>query len=96
MVYGAGATAFRRALYGGLIVENVVQAIARDLLSYSMHSVESAGYEVLLTVHDEVITQCELGVGSVEELEYIMSQIPDWASGCPVAAEGWTGFRYRK
>ena len=96
MVYGDGNLAYRRALYGGLLTENAVQAIARDLLSYSMFQVEGSGYEVLLTVHDEVVTQRDVGTGSVEELEITMSQVPEWAAGCPVAAEGWTGFRYRK
>lgn len=83
-------------LYGGLIVENIVQAVARDLMAHSMFVAEDHGYQVVLTVHDELLTEAPLGHGSFEELERLMGQLPSWAVGCPVAAEGWTGPAYRK
>lgn len=87
----------RQTVYGGLITENIVQATARDLMAFGMLRVEATGvYRVVLTVHDEILAEADLGAGSVHEFEQLMSAIPDWAAGCPVEAEGWCGPRYRK
>jgi DNA polymerase bacteriophage-type len=86
----------RRAGYGGLWCENVTQATARDLMAGAMLRAEAAGYPVILTVHDEVITDTPNGHGSVLEFVELMKTTPRWADGLPVAAEGWEGVRYRK
>lgn len=86
----------RMSLYGGLITENIVQAVARDLLAEGKLRLEAAGYLPILSVHDEAIAEVPVGFGTVEEYESILSALPEWATGCPVAAEGWRGFRYRK
>jgi DNA polymerase len=87
----------KRGLYGGLLMENVVQATARDLMADAMLRLEAGGkYLPLLSVHDEVITETTEDVTDAHELETIMSLTPDWADGCPVTASGWAGLRYRK
>lgn len=83
--------------YGGKLVENITQAVARDLMAEAMVNADESGlYEVILSVHDELIAEVDKDKGSVEEFEELMSKTPGWAEGCPVAAEGWRGPRYRK
>lgn len=85
----------KQRAYGGLLTENVVQATARDLMVPAMRKAEAEGYPVILTVHDELVTEPAEGRDH-KVLEEIMRDIPSWARGWPVKAEGWTGKRYRK
>lgn len=80
--------------YGGKITENLVQAIARDIMVNGMFNVEAAGYDLLITVHDELVAETEHG--DVAEFESLITKLPDWAAGCPISAEGWSGLRYKK
>lgn len=83
--------------YGGMIVENITQAVARDLIAAALLRLEAHPvYAPILSVHDEALAEAELGTGNVEEFEHLVSQLPDWAEGLPVAAEAWKGLRYRK
>jgi DNA polymerase len=82
--------------YGGLLTENVVQAMARDIMAASMLRVDKAGYPVVLTCHDEVLAEVPNEFGTHEEYMKLMLVRPRWAKGLPVAAEGWEGARYKK
>lgn len=86
----------RMALYGGLITENIVQAVARDFLMDACLRTEAAGYPIILRVHDELVAERKLGEGSLEEFESLMKTVPEWGKGCPISCESWRGFRYRK
>jgi DNA polymerase len=82
--------------YGGKIIGNVTQATARDIMAEAMLALDARGYKVILSVHDEPIVEVPEGFGTVEEMENIMCHSSPWAEGCPIAAEGWRGKRYRK
>ena len=82
--------------YGGSLVENIVQGTARDIMANGMINAEAAGFPVVLTVHDELVTEKVGAEGDVDGLIKAMCDLPDWAEGCPIEAEGWTGKRYRK
>lgn len=87
----------RRSTYGGKLCENVVQAVARDILANSLLNLEAAGYHIVMHIHDEVVAEVPEGFGSIEELERIMSTMPAWCADWPIkAAGGWQGLRYRK
>lgn len=82
--------------YGGKLVENIVQATARDLLAVSMIRIQDAGYDIVMHVHDEVVTDTPIGFGSLAEVEEIMSQPVEWAEGLPLGADGFETFYYMK
>jgi DNA polymerase len=86
----------RETTYGGKLVENITQAVARDVMVESMWRAEKRGYISIGTVHDELIAEVPEDFGSAHELEEIMRIRPKWASDAPINAEGWQGPRYRK
>jgi len=86
----------RRDTYGGLLVENITQATARDIMAYRMPALEMAGYPILMHTHDEIVSERASGEGKIQEMIDIMCKTPKWATGCPITAEGFVTQRYKK
>lgn len=87
----------RQSVWGGVLTENIVQAVARDVLTVGMERAEAAGFPVVLHVHDELVVEVESGTfTSATDLEHLMSAPIDWAPGLPLAAEGFEGEFYEK
>jgi DNA polymerase len=82
--------------FGGKLVENIVQAFARDCLAVSMQRLEEKGYEINFTVHDEVILDVPNNKGSLEEVTNIMGQPIEWAKGLLLRADGYECDFYMK
>lgn len=85
-----------KALYGGLQCENIVQGAARCLLDRAMLRVEAAGYPIILHAHDEILCEVDEGYGSVQEFQQLMSVLPDFVTGLPLATAVWEDKRYVK
>lgn len=82
----------RRAMHGGIWIENTTQAAAADLLREALLACEDDGVRVFLHVHDEIVATGRC----LEQLRAIMLEQRDWAAGLPLAAKGGEGFRYGK
>ena len=83
-------------LYGGLLWENIVQALCRDLLADGLMRAEEAGYPVVLHVHDEGVFEIPRGSNSAEHIKELMSTLPRWAAGFPLACAAAQDERYVK
>ena len=84
----------KQETYGGKLVENITQAVARDVMAESMLKLEEEGYDIVLTVHDEIIS--EVQNGSIERFKTIMETPPKWAKTLPITVEAYEAQRYRK
>lgn len=82
--------------YGGKLVENCVQAIARDCLAKAIERLEAANYPVVFHVHDEVVVECTAERASLDDIAAIMGQPVSWAPDLPLGADGWVGAFYKK
>jgi DNA polymerase len=82
--------------YGPKLVENIVQATARDCLGEAMFNVEEAGYEVVFHVHDELIMDVPKDFGKLEEVNEIFGKPISWAPGLPLKADGYECDYYMK
>ena len=93
---GQGDKAYftKQYTYGGKLVENIVQATARDLLAEALLRLEEAGLSVVFHVHDEAIVEAE-GI-DIETMNDLMAQAPEWADGLPLNSDGYVTKYYRK
>lgn len=82
--------------YGAKLCENIVQAVARDILAEAMLRLEAAGFEIVCHIHDEVVLEVPEGKSDVEEVNRIMAIQPEWASGLPLSAAGFESPFYKK
>lgn len=82
--------------YGPKLVENIVQATARDCLAEAMLRLDAAGYRIVMHVHDEVVLEMPVNQGSLEEACEIMGQPLEWAPGLPLPADGFETEYYKK
>jgi DNA polymerase len=87
----------RISTYGGKIAENITQASSRDIIAYAMPRAEGEGYKIVLTVHDEIMSETsDCGSFSDARLSQILAANPVWAVGLPLSAKGFTTKRYKK
>lgn len=83
--------------YAGKVVENITQAVACDVLCHSFKAVIREGFEPILSVHDEILTEApDTPDYTHERLEKAMEELPQWAAGLPLAAAGFESYRYHK
>lgn len=80
--------------YGGKFVENIVQAIARDILAEAMMRLEKKRFNIVMHIHDEVVIESDSS--SIEEINQIMSLVPSWAPGLILDADGFESEFYKK
>ncbi|MCK1668662.1 DNA polymerase [Bradyrhizobium sp. 153] len=89
----------RQATYGGKLTENITQAIARDIMAHAKISLtEKHGhiYDLLISIHDQILSECDEGAGDVKSFEAVMADLPPEYDGCPITAEGELYKRFRK
>ena len=82
--------------FGGKLVENVVQAIARDCLADAIMRLEAAGFPVVFHIHDEVVIEAPPEKADLDAVIQILSQPVPWAPGLPLGADGWVGDYFTK
>ena len=82
--------------YGGKLVENITQAVARDCLFYSIEQLTAAGYRIVFDIHDEVVIEAPDGLADLDRVVEIMSQPIPWAPGLPLNADGWVDGYFKK
>lgn len=87
----------RKDTWGSRVVENINQAICRDILRHAVRRLEPNGYPVVMHTYDEIVSEVDKGFGSHEEFERLVEERPPWAHDWPIRApDSWRGHRYRK
>ena len=90
---------FPQETYGGKLVENIVQAVARDALAWSLQNVKAAGYtEMVMTIHDEIVIEVPMENADehLKKIQDIMGEEIPWMKGLPLRADGYTTPYYKK
>lgn len=92
---GPGGRFAQQETYGGKLVENITQAVARDILAHAIGILETAGHRTVMHVHDEVVIDAPTHT-TIAEICDLMATNPDWAPDLPLTADGYTCTSYRK
>ena len=82
--------------YGGKLVENICQAVARDCLAEKLDALDKMGIRVVFSIHDEIVADVPKDRASLEEVAAVMSAPIDWAPGLPLNSDGWVGEYFKK
>lgn len=87
----------RTSTFGGKLLENLSQSVARDIMAENMALIEGSGYMITMTVHDEIIAEApDLPEFNAKHLSTLLATVPSWAPDIPLAAAGFETYRYRK
>jgi DNA polymerase len=84
--------------YGGKLLENIIQALSRDLLAHGMLVATERGFDIVMHVHDEAIAEQTIGDPdkTLDKFKQALTTLPPWAQDVPLGCDGWTATRYRK
>lgn len=85
-----------QTMYGGKWLENISQAVSRDVMIEAMLRLEDNGWPIILTIHDEIGAEPVKGERDLNDFISTMAEPVEWAPGLPLAVEGWVGHRFRK
>ena len=86
----------RLTTYGGKLVENIVQGVARDVLGEAMMNLRNKGFNIVMHVHDEIVLEVENGVSSVEKVVEIMCKENRYLKGLKLRADGFESNYFNK
>lgn len=86
----------RQETYGGKLVENITQAVARDCLALNLIRLEEEGFPIVFHIHDEVVIDIAKDRADLNAVAEIMSRPIPWARGLPLRADGWIGDYFTK
>jgi DNA polymerase len=86
---------YREATYGGKLVENIVQGVARDICAIGALNADAAGFTVIAMIHDEIVTQRDTP-DNIELLKHCLLDMPEWCKGLPLDADVKSMVRYSK
>jgi DNA polymerase len=86
----------RLKIIPGRFVENIIQALSRDVLAQGKLNLDDAGYQIIGSIHDEVLLEVDKEHDCLTEVDRLMCDMPTWAYGLPLETEGMIEKRYRK
>jgi DNA polymerase len=84
------------ATYGGHLTGMVTQGTARDLMTEAMMRLKNKGYDLVLTVHDEIVAEVDPEIHPLEHFKATMEEVPAWAEGIPIKTSAWAAKRFHK
>lgn len=83
--------------HGGKLIENIVQALCRDILAVGLRRAKAAGFRIVMHIHDEIVTEVPIDSPlTPDDLVKAMAAPISWAPGVPLGAAAWEGLFYRK